>query len=250
MSVLFDLLVAPFADFGFMQRALFGSLMLSLGACPVGVFLMLRRMSLAGDAMSHANLPGAAAGFLIFGLDILPMTDDPVATWVESDDGPMEFQRYFVEHRCAPVVRDIIFRGAEQACPAPGTLEAIREADVIMIAPSNPFLSVDPILAVPDIREALEAADAPVVAVSPLVRGTAVKGPTAKLMAELGHDISNAVVLARYRPFIDAMLIHEGDDIPDGPELIVEDDILMKDIDGRVRVARAALALANCAATR
>ncbi|MFC3205070.1 zinc ABC transporter permease AztB [Aquamicrobium soli] len=74
MSTLFDLLIAPFADFGFMQRALFGSLMLSLGACPVGVFLMLRRLSLAGDAMAHAILPGAAAGFLIFGLDILPMT--------------------------------------------------------------------------------------------------------------------------------------------------------------------------------
>lgn len=74
MSALFDLLIAPFADFGFMQRALFGSLMLSLGACPVGVFLMLRRLSLAGDAMAHAILPGAAAGFLIFGLDILPMT--------------------------------------------------------------------------------------------------------------------------------------------------------------------------------
>ncbi|MHA6642283.1 zinc ABC transporter permease AztB [Mesorhizobium sp. A623] len=74
MTMLFDLFVAPFADFGFMQRALFGSLMLSLGACPVGVFLMLRRMSLAGDAMSHAILPGAAAGFLFYGLDILPMT--------------------------------------------------------------------------------------------------------------------------------------------------------------------------------
>ncbi len=74
MSALFDLLIAPFADFGFMQRALFGSLMLSLGACPVGVFLMLRRLSLAGDAMSHAILPGAAAGFLLYGLDILPMT--------------------------------------------------------------------------------------------------------------------------------------------------------------------------------
>jgi zinc/manganese transport system permease protein len=74
MSTPFDLLIAPFADFGFMQRALFGSLMLSLGACPVGVFLMLRRLSLAGDAMAHAILPGAAAGFLIFGLDILPMT--------------------------------------------------------------------------------------------------------------------------------------------------------------------------------
>ncbi|MGB3415230.1 MAG: zinc ABC transporter permease AztB [Mesorhizobium sp.] len=74
MSALFDLIIAPFADFGFMQRALFGSLMLSLGACPVGVFLMLRRLSLAGDAMSHAILPGAAAGFLLYGLDILPMT--------------------------------------------------------------------------------------------------------------------------------------------------------------------------------
>jgi zinc/manganese transport system permease protein len=74
MSTLFDLFIAPFADFGFMQRALFGSLLLSMGACPVGVFLMLRRLSLAGDAMSHAILPGAAAGFLLYGLDILPMT--------------------------------------------------------------------------------------------------------------------------------------------------------------------------------
>lgn len=74
MSTLYDLLLAPFVDFAFMQRALFGSLMLSLGACPVGVFLMLRRMSLTGDAMAHAILPGAAAGFLLFGLEILPMT--------------------------------------------------------------------------------------------------------------------------------------------------------------------------------
>ncbi len=74
MDFLYGLFIAPFADFGFMQRALFGSLMLSLGACPVGVFLMLRRMSLSGDAMAHAILPGAAAGFLLYGLDILPMT--------------------------------------------------------------------------------------------------------------------------------------------------------------------------------
>jgi zinc/manganese transport system permease protein len=74
MQIIYDLLVAPFADYAFMQRALFGSLMLSLGACPVGVFLMLRRMSLSGDAMAHAILPGAAAGFLLYGLDVLPMT--------------------------------------------------------------------------------------------------------------------------------------------------------------------------------
>ena len=74
MSPAYDLFIAPFAEFGFMQRALFGSLMLSLGACPIGVFLMLRRMSLSGDAMAHAILPGAAAGFLLYGLEILPMT--------------------------------------------------------------------------------------------------------------------------------------------------------------------------------
>ena len=74
MDFLYSLFIAPFADFAFMQRALFGSLMLSLGACPVGVFLMLRRMSLSGDAMAHAILPGAAAGFLLYGLEILPMT--------------------------------------------------------------------------------------------------------------------------------------------------------------------------------
>ncbi|MEO5755669.1 MAG: metal ABC transporter permease, partial [Mesorhizobium sp.] len=74
MNTRYALFIAPFADFGFMQRALIGSLMLSLGACPVGVFLMLRRMSLSGDAMAHAILPGAAAGFLLYGLEILPMT--------------------------------------------------------------------------------------------------------------------------------------------------------------------------------
>ncbi|RUU72905.1 metal ABC transporter permease, partial [Mesorhizobium sp. M7A.F.Ca.MR.362.00.0.0] len=74
MDMLYGLVIAPFADFGFMQRALIGSLMLSLGACPIGVFLMLRRMSLSGDAMAHAILPGAAAGFLFYGLEILPMT--------------------------------------------------------------------------------------------------------------------------------------------------------------------------------
>ncbi|MDT0509802.1 2-phospho-L-lactate transferase [Novosphingobium sp. MMS21-SN21R] len=175
---------------------------------------------------------------------IFPASNDPVATLIDSDEDTLEFQRYFVEKRCAPAVRAVRFSGAETAAPADGVIEAIHAADAVLIAPSNPWLSVDPVLAIPGIRAALQQCSAPVVAVSPLIGGKAVKGPTAKLMGELGLAISNTAIAEHYRGLIDGLLIDEGDEC-DGQELSIgRTATLMSTLDDKVRVAKAALALA------
>jgi LPPG:FO 2-phospho-L-lactate transferase len=140
-------------------------------------------------------------------------------------------------------VQSIAFTGVTNAQPAPGVIKALEGADIILIAPSNPWLSVDPILAVPGISDALRSAPAPVVAVSPIIGGQAVKGPTAKLMAELGLPVTNASIAAHYGDILDGLLIYEGDDAP----LIAhaEANTLMQTLEDRACVARAALALAE-----
>ena len=164
-----------------------------------------------------------------------------------TDEGELEFQRYFVARRCQPVVHRIRFVGAAEARPGPGVLEAIGDpaTRAILIAPSNPFLSVDPILAVPGIREALQSAQAPVVAVSPLVAGRAVKGPTSKLMAELGLDVTVAAVARHYGDVIDGILVDAADPPIDLPVASARADTMMRTLDDRIRVARAALDLAE-----
>jgi LPPG:FO 2-phospho-L-lactate transferase len=178
---------------------------------------------------------------------ILPMSDDPIATMVETDEGVLPFQRYFVARRCQPAVRAIRFEGAAAAVPAPGVLEAIGDpaTRAILIAPSNPFLSVDPVLAVPGIRDALAQATAPVVAVSPIVGGEAVKGPTAKLMRELGIAVNARSIADHYRGVIDGLLVDERDGAIDLPVAQASADTLMHSLEDRIRVARAALALAD-----
>ena len=174
---------------------------------------------------------------------ILPMSDDPVATWLDTEQGALAFQHYFVEHQCRPVVRAIRFEGTAEARPAAGVVEAILRADVVIVAPSNPWLSVDPLLAVPGIAQALRDTLAPVVAVSPLVGGKAVKGPTSKLMAELGLTPDNAAIAAHYGSVIDAML-HDLSDAPP-PDLPARAEAtLMTTLADKVRVAEAALDLA------
>lgn len=203
---------------------------------------VLRTMRLArGDTLSAITQDFASA----WGLRcrILPMSDDKVRTHVETDGGWLEFQRYFVEQRCVPAVKSIAFHGAEAARPLDAALHAIASADIILLAPSNPYLSIDPILAVPQMADALAAAQAPVVAVSPIVEGQAVKGPTAKMMGELGWPVSNATIAQHYHGVMDAMLIHTGDAAPDGV-ISAEENILMQSDADRVRVAKAASALA------
>jgi LPPG:FO 2-phospho-L-lactate transferase len=176
---------------------------------------------------------------------ILPATDDALATVLETDEGVLEFQRYFVERRCAPKVRAIRFEGAEKASPAPGVIEAIEQADAVVIAPSNPYLSIDPILSIADLRRGLQQTRAPVVAVSPLVAGRAVKGPTAKLMTELNVPVSVNAIAAHYAGLIDALLIDAAENEEPAGVLVGRSDILMSDDEGRARVAREALALAE-----
>jgi LPPG:FO 2-phospho-L-lactate transferase len=178
---------------------------------------------------------------------ILPMSDDPVATRVLTSEGELDFQHYFVARRSVPAVQAIRFAGAQAARAAPGVVEALRDerCRAILIAPSNPFLSVDPILAVPSIRQALLATRVPVVAVSPIVAGEAVKGPTAKIMRELGLEVSADTVSRHYGDLLDGMLI-DARDPPTALDLPhARADTLMKTLEDRIRVARAALDLAD-----
>jgi len=207
---------------------------------------VLRTMRLArGEHLSAITAQFAKAWGI--GVTILPMSDTAIATYLDTDEGVLPFQRYFVERRCVPLVRHITFAGAATAVPAPGVIEAIlaRETAAILIAPSNPYLSVDPILAVPGIRAALSAAHAPVVAVSPIVGGDAVKGPTAKLMRELGIAVTPQAVRAHYGDVLDGMLVDERDGVTGLDLAHLSLDTLMTSLDDRVRVAQAALTLAG-----
>jgi LPPG:FO 2-phospho-L-lactate transferase len=178
---------------------------------------------------------------------MLPMSDDPVSTHLSTNEGDLPFQRYFVERRCRPTVDAVRFEGAAAAAAAPGVVEAILNSDTraVLIAPSNPFLSIDPILAVPGIRAALKSASAPIVAVAPIVGGQAVKGPTAKLMLELGMPVTPRAIADHYLGIIDGLLVDERD----APERIgiptASADTLMASLEDRARVAAAALALAD-----
>jgi len=142
---------------------------------------------------------------------ILPMSNEPVRTRIIGPEGEIPFQEYMVRLRTEVDVRAIEFTGIERAKPAPGVIEAIRDAEVVVLAPSNPFVSVGPILAVPGVREALETTKAKRVAVSPIIAGQVVKGPAAKMMTTLGHEVSAVGVAAIYRGLIDVMVIDEQD---------------------------------------
>jgi LPPG:FO 2-phospho-L-lactate transferase len=142
---------------------------------------------------------------------ILPMSDEPIATHIATPAGLLHFQEYMVKRRCADEVLDVTFVGASEARPAPGVLDAIKDAEVILIAPSNPIVSIGSILAVPGIHDALHEASGMVVAVSPIVGGTPIKGPADKLMRGLGIDVSAVGVARCYRDFLDVMVIDEQD---------------------------------------
>jgi LPPG:FO 2-phospho-L-lactate transferase len=183
---------------------------------------------------------------------ILPMSDDRVETMVMTAEGLLPFQRYFVGLQCAPVVTGLEFRNAECAAASSGVLAALRNPDLaaIIICPSNPYLSVDPILAVFDIRSALDEVTAPIIAVSPLIGGQAVKGPTAKIMAELGVPADSASI-ARHYPFIDGLIIDESDRAEAGNlELPVQiASTLMRSLGDRDRLAADCLKFAGTLAT-
>ena len=142
---------------------------------------------------------------------ILPMCDQPVPTMIDTAEGELHFQEYLVKRRAEPVVRGIRFVGVAEARPAAGVLEAIRDADRILICPSNPLISIGPILAVRGIREALRARKENVIAVCPIVGGKSLKGPSDKMLAELGHDPSALGVAKLYADFTGIFVIDPAD---------------------------------------
>jgi LPPG:FO 2-phospho-L-lactate transferase len=142
---------------------------------------------------------------------ILPMADEPVPTMIDSNEGPLHFQEYLVKRRTEPVVMGIRFAGAENARPAAGVLEAIRDADRILICPSNPLISIGPILAVPGIREQLRAHKEKVFAVCPIVGGKSLKGPSDKMLAQLGHQSTALGVAKLYTDFTGTFIIDPAD---------------------------------------
>ncbi len=147
------------------------------------------------------------------GCRILPMADSPIPTLVHTNEGILGFQDYFVRRRCVPSVSAFTYDGVDQARPAPGVLDALAEADGIVVCPSNPFISIGPILAVPGIRDAICRSSATVVAVSPVISGQAVKGPTATMLQQLGHDVSAAGVAALYADMLDVFILDRRDEI-------------------------------------
>ena len=179
-----------------------------------------------------------------------PMSNDAVATRVETDQGELAFQHYFVRERCVPRVARITFAGAASAAPLPAIVSALASNELrgVVICPSNPFLSVDPILALPGLRAALAACRAPVIAVSPIIAGAAVKGPTAKIMEELGLPQDAGAVARHYGALLDGYIIDECDRAL-SPEIahdglrVVTAQSVMRTLDDRINLAHTALEL-------
>ena len=140
---------------------------------------------------------------------VLPMTDEPVATVLRTNEGELEFQEYFVHRQCRPQVASIAFRGILAASPAPGVVQALRSADAVIFCPSNPWVSIDPILSVPGILGAIVPARA--MAVTPIVGGHALKGPAAKMFRELGLESSAAAVAGHYGSRIGSFVLDTAD---------------------------------------
>ena len=185
-----------------------------------------------------------------FGIEhrIIPMTQDALRTVIETDRGKLSFQDYFVRHACLPIVESIEFAGRDKVRPHPdfAGLLAGEDLDAIILCPSNPFLSIDPILSLKTIRPALRSVAAPVVAVSPIVGGKALKGPAAKIMGELNMPANNLSIAGYYRDFLDGLIIdnadkHEMDEIEKLGIRVEVTDTVMRSIQDRIELAETTL---------
>ena len=181
----------------------------NLGDADLATHAVRTRMLREGATLSEVTARIAEA----FGLRlrVLPMSDDPVRTIVETDEGQLRFQEYFVKRRTDVDVRQVRFEGVDRASPAPGVLDAIASADAVLVAPSNPVVSIGPMLAIAGVRDALRAVRAKVVAVSPIIGGRTVKGPADRMLASLGMAATAAGVAAAYRDFAGALVIDDED---------------------------------------
>jgi LPPG:FO 2-phospho-L-lactate transferase len=219
-----------------------------LGDKDIATHLMRTQLLREGKSLSEVTATLAHAHGLA--CRVLPMSDDRVRTIVTTDDAELSFQEYFVRRRQQDHVRALRFDGAERARPAAGVIESIREAEAVIIAPSNPLVSIGPILAVPGVREALIDTKAPVVAVSPIIGGKALKGPADKMLKSLGHE-SSVVGMARlYGDFVDVLVIDNEDAALAGEVKATGAGAVVTDTIMRDAATRRALAQATLDAAR
>ena len=217
-----------------------------LGDLDLGVHLARAERLARGEPLSAATAALVAAA----GVEtrLLPATDDRLRTWLETPAGTFPFQEWFVRRGHRDEVDAVRFDGAESAQPAAGVLEALAAADVIAVAPSNPYVSIGPILAVAEIRAALAARRVPAVAVSPLIGGRAVKGPADRMLARLAGGTTPAHVAGCYSGLIDALVIDAADAPADAGVRTIVTRTLMSDADARRRLVEATLDVAGALA--
>ncbi len=201
----------------------------------------------AGGSLSGATARLCAA--LGVSARLLPMSDDPVRTLVTCSEGELPFQQYFVREQCRPEVRGFRFEGQAAASPLPEFMALLEDPALalIVICPSNPFVSVDPILGLPGVRQALQASPAPLYAVSPIVGDRALKGPAAKMMVELGLPVSAVSVVQHYRGLVDTFVLDESDAtlagrIEEPAMRVMTAPTVMKTLADREQLARVLLA--------
>ncbi|MES1248974.1 MAG: 2-phospho-L-lactate transferase [Actinomycetota bacterium] len=212
-----------------------------LGDRDLGLHLVRTQALRSGEPLSSVTRRFAEK--LGLGVTLLPATDDRLRTLIATPAGEFTFQEWFVARGHRDEVDAVRFDGADAATPAPGVLEALDGADLILIAPSNPYVSIDPILAVPGVREALAARRVPCVAVSPLIGGRAVKGPADRMLARMGGGTTPAHVARCYDGLIDALVLDERDagDLDGLQVRPIVARTLMRDADARRRLVEAAL---------
>ena len=227
-----------------------GETWFNLGDKDLATHIQRTRRLKNGETLSEVT--SALSRALGIAHSIAPMSNDPVRTIVTTADGDLAFQHYFVRERCTPVITGVRFEGADRARPAPGFVKALDDPalSAVIICPSNPLLSIDPILALPGIRQTLTDLAAPVIAVSPIVKGMAIKGPAAKMMAELGMEASVVAVARHYRGLVDGLVIDRQDENSRaaverlGMEVLVTNTI-METLDDRIELAKICLAFSG-----
>lgn len=173
----------------------------------------LERTRLLASGLTLTQVTRHLCARLGVAVNLLPMSDTPVRTVIDSTDGPLAFQDYFVRRRAEPVVKGIRHEGATKAPPIAALASLLTDPDLaaVFIAPSNPWLSIDPILAIPSLAAALRSTTAPVIAISPIVGGRALKGPTAKIMGELGVTVSAGAIAGHYGDLLDGFILDDAD---------------------------------------
>lgn len=214
--------------------------------------LHLERTRRLADGQSLTQVTSELSRALGCGPAVLPMSNDPVRTIIKTAEGDLAFQHYFVRERCAPEVRGFEFAGTAEACMTAEVIAALNDPALggIVICPSNPFVSIDPVLSIPGMRESMRASGVPIIAVSPIIGGEAVKGPTAKMMAELGVPRTASEVAHHYHDLIDGFIL-DAVDASQAQEIektglkVSVVNTLMKSDEDKMALARAAISFAE-----